>query len=83
MIAVQKELDGMGKRAICRCMICGRKLTNPESVRLGIGPVCRMKRQNNESGGLEHEQEKAGISPRPQGGREPGLRRGMASLPGM
>lgn len=25
------------------CCLCGRELTNPESVRLGIGPVCRSK----------------------------------------
>lgn len=24
-----------------RCMCCGRELTNPESVELGIGPICR------------------------------------------
>jgi hypothetical protein len=24
-----------------RCMNCGRTLTNPESVELGIGPICR------------------------------------------
>lgn len=25
------------------CMICGRQLTNPESVSFGIGPICRGK----------------------------------------
>ncbi len=25
------------------CCLCGRELTNPESVELGIGPVCRAK----------------------------------------
>jgi hypothetical protein len=24
-----------------QCSCCGRKLTNPESIRLGIGPICR------------------------------------------
>jgi len=24
-----------------KCSVCGRELTEPESVRLGIGPVCR------------------------------------------
>ena len=27
-----------------RCGCCGRELTDPESVRCGIGPVCREKR---------------------------------------
>lgn len=31
-----------GKRFGCCCM-CGRELTNAESVELGIGPVCREK----------------------------------------
>lgn len=26
-----------------RCGRCGRKLTEPESIRLGIGPICREK----------------------------------------
>jgi hypothetical protein len=26
-----------------RCQICGRKLTTPESIKAGIGPVCREK----------------------------------------
>jgi len=28
----------MGKET--RCLICGRRLTDPVSVRRGIGPVC-------------------------------------------
>ena len=31
-----------------RCRICGRRLTDPVSVRLGIGPVCR--RRDNRQG---------------------------------
>jgi len=23
------------------CMSCGKKLTNPESKRIGLGPICR------------------------------------------
>ena len=26
-----------------RCMVCGRKLTDPDSIRTGIGPVCLSK----------------------------------------
>lgn len=26
-----------------RCRVCGRRLTNPESVEAGIGPVCSAK----------------------------------------
>lgn len=26
-----------------RCMVCGRELTNPESIEAGIGPVCAGK----------------------------------------
>lgn len=26
-----------------KCRMCGRALKNPESVRLGIGPVCLMR----------------------------------------
>lgn len=26
-----------------RCLICGRKLTDPRSCLLGIGPVCRAR----------------------------------------
>lgn len=26
------------------CAICGRELTNPESIEFGIGPVCRNRR---------------------------------------
>jgi hypothetical protein len=26
-----------------RCLICGRELTNPESIEYGIGPVCRTR----------------------------------------
>lgn len=25
------------------CAICGRKLTNPKSIEIGVGPECRMK----------------------------------------
>ena len=28
---------------ISHCSVCGRELTDPQSVRLGIGPVCRAK----------------------------------------
>lgn len=27
------------------CYACGKQLTNPESIRFGIGPICRAKRQ--------------------------------------
>lgn len=27
-----------------RCIICHRELTNPISIELGIGPICRNKR---------------------------------------
>lgn len=32
--------------AATTCKICGRRLTNPESVKRGVGPVCwaKMKR---------------------------------------
>jgi len=29
----------------CRCLRCGRKLTNPTAVELGYGPVCYAKLQ--------------------------------------
>ena len=28
---------------MCKCAICNRELTNPESVRLEIGPICRAR----------------------------------------
>lgn len=28
-----------------RCSCCGRPLTDPESIALGIGPVCRGKKE--------------------------------------
>ena len=28
-----------------KCQICGRSITNPDSVRFGIGPKCRVKLQ--------------------------------------
>ena len=28
-------------RSTGKCSICGAKLTNPESVKFGIGPICR------------------------------------------
>ena len=31
------------KPAVVRCVVCGRRLTNPESVKAGIGPVCKKK----------------------------------------
>ena len=40
---MQLTLDG---RRIGKCRICGRLLTDPESVSLGIGPVCRRKEDN-------------------------------------
>ena len=30
-------------RIMVRCIVCGIKLTNPESRALGIGPICRGK----------------------------------------
>lgn len=37
-----EEAINFGKRfGICSC--CGRELSNPESVELGIGPICRTK----------------------------------------
>jgi len=30
-------------KAVIRCRKCGRKLTDPVSVRIGLGPVCRGK----------------------------------------
>jgi hypothetical protein len=27
-------------KATGRCLVCGRELTNPESIELGIGPIC-------------------------------------------
>lgn len=30
-------------RATGRCCVCGLTLTNPESIELGIGPICRSK----------------------------------------
>lgn len=30
------------------CQICGRELTDPESVRYGIGPVCRSRQCKND-----------------------------------
>lgn len=35
-IGMEMEMKG-------RCMMCGRTLTNPESVARGIGPVCYKK----------------------------------------
>ena len=32
------------------CRICGRKLRNPISVELGIGPVCRCQAKGNKQG---------------------------------
>jgi len=37
---MQTTLEG---RTIGRCRVCGRTLTDPESVALGIGPVCRQR----------------------------------------
>jgi len=37
-ISRSAELDPMGK-----CGRCGRELTDPESIRTGLGPVCREK----------------------------------------
>lgn len=28
---------------VTRCKVCGRKLTDPKSVELGVGPVCMKK----------------------------------------
>jgi hypothetical protein len=33
---------------VTRCRRCGRKLTNPVSIEIGIGPVCRA--ENNKQG---------------------------------
>lgn len=38
----EKVFSEYGHEFGCCCM-CGRELTNPESVALGIGPVCREK----------------------------------------
>jgi hypothetical protein len=35
------EFNTPAGKAIVRCRRCGRVLTNPESVALGIGPICR------------------------------------------
>ncbi len=29
--------------SVTHCQICGRELTDPQSIRLGIGPICRAK----------------------------------------
>jgi hypothetical protein len=36
-----------------RCQICKRRLTDPVSVRLGIGPVCRAGHNTIEQGELD------------------------------
>ena len=33
---------------ITRCMVCGRRLTNPDSVKRGIGPVCLRRLKKNQ-----------------------------------
>lgn len=36
-----EEIDGYSLAISKRCLICNRTLSDPESLRLGIGPVCR------------------------------------------
>lgn len=38
----EKALIEYGHR-VGRCGVCGRTLTDPESISLGIGPICRAK----------------------------------------
>ena len=45
------EAQAYGRRT-GRCMICGRKLTHPESVAAGIGPTCRQRLGLIRRGGL-------------------------------
>jgi hypothetical protein len=40
-LAAGKILDSVIVYHSGRCGCCGRELTDPESIRLGIGPVCR------------------------------------------
>jgi len=37
------------RRNPMRCRICNRKLSNPESEKDGIGPVCRIKMKAGKS----------------------------------
>lgn len=36
------------------CQVCGRKLTNPVSIELMIGPVCLCKLRNGSAGIQSH-----------------------------
>lgn len=40
-----------------RCLICGRVLSNPESVERKIGPVCREKHRAKEEPESQEEDE--------------------------
>ena len=42
----------MTAQVVTRCRVCGRRLTDPESVKLGVGPVClrRLKQLLDERG---------------------------------
>jgi hypothetical protein len=37
------EAMGMEYRWAARCRVCGRKLTTPQSLKSGIGPVCQKR----------------------------------------
>ena len=42
LVSLHKEpIDGYNISIEKRCLVCNRTLTDPESIRLGIGPVCR------------------------------------------
>lgn len=38
---------GKGAVKVTNCRICGRRLSDPESVRRGVGPVCHRKTQSS------------------------------------
>ena len=44
---ISKALDRWGERFTMnghgRCCVCNRKLTNPDSISSGVGPVCQGK----------------------------------------
>jgi len=40
---IQLSLEGFGAPATTHCAICGRPLTDPDSVQRGVGPVCAGK----------------------------------------
>jgi hypothetical protein len=43
-LATGEVLDGYEVQLSKRCLVCNRTLTDPESIRLGVGPFCRSRK---------------------------------------